>query len=136
MIRLRNEGPLQPAPELKGYAEVVSKELQSWPDVLAATHWELGNASKVDGAEFHLQAGGELGHIHLDGEIHVALTRELRAALTAKGLARPFVYDPAWVTASITSKEDAAQASWIFRLAYDRLKSVPSSELLVRVEER
>ena len=96
MIRLRNEGPFQPAPELQAFAEAVSRQLQAWPGLVAATHWKLGEPTRVDGAEFHLEDGGELGHIHLNSEIHVALTRSLRAALVAKDLARPFVYDPAW----------------------------------------
>ena len=136
MLRLRNEGPLQPAPRLKGFAEAVSRELQLWSGILAATHWKLGDSTRVDGAEFHVESGGELGHIHLNGEVHVALTRELRAALISQGLARPFVYDAAWVTTLIQSELDGQHAAWLFRLAYDRLTSCLDDVLVQRIKER
>ncbi len=65
MIHLRNEGPIQPAPKLQGLAQDVSTELQSWPGMIAATHWQLGDPTRVDGAEFHVERGGELGHIRV-----------------------------------------------------------------------
>ena len=136
MIRLRNEGPIQPAPRLQGLAQAVSTEMQSWPGMISATHWQRGNPTGVDGAEFHVEGGGELGHIHLDGEIHLALTRLLRDQLVESKLARPFVYDKAWVTAPITSKDEAEQAIWLFRLGYDRLRSTPEAVLLGRIRER
>ncbi len=70
---------------MKGYAEEVSAEIQSWPEIIAVTHWQLGNSTRVDGAEFHLEQGGELGHIHLDGEFHLVLSKRLRARLVELG---------------------------------------------------
>ena len=95
MIHLRNEGPIQPAPQLHGLAQDVSTELKSWPGMIAATHWRLGDSTRVDGAEFYVQREGELGHIHLDGEIHLALTKPLRNSLAALKLAKPFKDDGA-----------------------------------------
>ena len=126
MIRLRNEAPLQPAPKLAGFAEEVSAEVQSWPGVVATTHWQRGDSTQVDGAEFHLEKGGELGHIHLDGEFHLAMSKPLRARLVELKLARPFVWHQAWVTAAIASSGDVDQAVWLFKLGYDRLCSVPN----------
>ena len=134
MVRLRNEGPMQPAPRLEGFAETVSTEIQSWPGVIAATHWQLGNSTRVDGAEFHVEDGGELGHIHLSGEFHLALTRPLRDQLVELELAQPFVWDKAWVTAPITSPKEAERAIWLFRLGYDRLCSTPEKTLLNRMQ--
>ena len=57
MIRLRNEGPIKPAPLLQGFAQEVSTELQTWPDIISATHWQLGDPTRVDGAEFHVKGG-------------------------------------------------------------------------------
>ena len=136
MIQLRNAGPIQPAPRLPGQAQTVSAEIQSWPGMISATHWQRGNPAAVDGAEFHVEGGGELGHIHLDGEIHLALTRPLRDQLVAAKLARPFVYDPAWVTVPITSPDEAEQALWLFRLGYERLRSTPEAVLSGRIRER
>ena len=76
MFQLRNEGELHPAPALAGPAETVSVTVQSWADVKSFTHWQLGDPTAVDGAEFHVPEG-ELGHIHLGGEVHLALTEEL-----------------------------------------------------------
>ena len=136
MICLRNEGPLLPAPKLAGFAEEVSAEIQSWPGIVAFTHWQRDDPTRVDGSEFHLEEGGELGHIHLDGEFHLAMSKPLRARLVELKLARPFVWHQAWVTASITSPGDVNQAVWLFKLGYDRLCSVPEHTLFSRMEER
>ncbi len=125
IIHLRNAGIFQPAPRLEGFAQSVSDELKTWPGVISATHWRLGNSSRVDGAEFHVDKGGELGHIHLDGEVHIALTKALRDRLIALSFAQPLVWDKAWVTAPVTSPEEAQQAVWLFRLGYNRLCSTP-----------
>ena len=133
MIHLRNEGPIQPAPQLHGLAQDISTELQSWPRMIAATHWQLGDSTRVDGAEFHVETGGELGHIHLDGEIHLALTRALRDRLVVLKLAKPFRWSDAWVTASFNSRQEADHALWLFRLGYDRLCSTPEETLHLRI---
>lgn len=123
MIRLRNAGALQPAPRLEGFTQSVSDELQTWPGMISATHWQLGSSSRVDGAEFHVDKGGELGHIHLNGEIHLVLTKGLRNRLIALELAKRFRWSDAWVTAPVTSPQEADQALWLFRHGYDRLCS-------------
>ena len=127
---------MQPAPKLAGFAEEVSAEVQSWPGVVATTHWQRGDSTQVDGAEFHLEEGGELGHIHLDGEFHLAMSKPLRARLVELKLARPFFWHQAWVTASIASSGDIDQAVWLFKLGYDRLCSVPEHTLFSQMEER
>lgn len=136
MIHLRNEGPLQPAPRLRGLAQEVSTEVQSWPGIVSATHWQRGDPTRVDGAEFHVEDAGGLGHIHPDGEVHLALTRTLRDQLVHWRLARPFVWDKAWVTAPVTAPGEADQAIWLFRLAYDRLCATPEEVLSRRIRER
>ena len=104
--------------------------------MISATHWQRDNPTGVDGAEFHVEEGGELGHIHLDGEVHIALTEPLRDQLVDSNLAQPFVWDKAWVTAPVTSSSEADQAVWLFRLAYDRLCSTPEEVLFRRIRER
>ncbi len=136
MIRLRNEGPIKSAPRLKGFAEEVSTEIQSWPGIIAATHWQRGNSTRVDGAEFHVKEGGELGHIHLDGEFHLIMSKPLRTQLVKLDLAQPFIFHQDWVTESIASAKAADQAIWLFRIGYDRLCSTPEEDLFSRIRTR
>ena len=53
-MRLRNPGPVQPAPALQGPAGELADAIGRWPGVAAFTHWELGSPGVVDGAEFHV----------------------------------------------------------------------------------
>ncbi len=133
MFQLRNEGELRPAPVLAGPAQAVSVVVHSWDDVKSFTHWQLGNPTALDGAEFHIPEG-ELGHIHLSGEVHLALTEKLRALLVQLGLAEPFRYHRAWVQASIRSTAEADHATWLFRLAYDRLRRAEERDLANRIQ--
>ena len=41
VMKLADKGPIKPPPVLKGPAQLVSLEIQSWPDIVAATHWFL-----------------------------------------------------------------------------------------------
>ena len=136
MIQLRNEGPLKPAPQLTGIVQEVSDEIQSWAGVVSATHWKLGDPTCVDGAEFHVADIGELGHIHLNGEVHILLTEKLRDRLLGHKLAKPFPWGKNWVMAEITAADEADGAKWLFKLGYDRRRSVPTETLLERIEER
>ena len=133
MFQLRNEGELRPAPALAGPAQTVSVAVQSWAGVKSFTHWQLGDPTTVDGAEFHIPEG-ELGHIHLGGEVHLALTEQLRALLVKLGLAEPFRYHRAWVQAPIRSTAEADHATWLFRLAYDRLRKADEEDLVYRIQ--
>ena len=133
MCQLRNEGELRPAPTFAGPAQIVSVAVQSWADVKSFTHWQLGNPTSVDGAEF-LVPEGELGHIHPGGEVHLALTEELRALLVKLGLAEPFRFHRAWVQAPIRSTAEADHATWLFRLAYDRLRGATQHDIVSQVQ--
>jgi hypothetical protein len=88
-MKLADKGPIKPPPVLKGPAQLVSQEIQSWPGIVAATHWFLYDQTQVDGVDFYV-GDRELGHIHLDGEIHLGTTRPLGAMLIEHGLADPF----------------------------------------------
>ena len=95
-----------------------------------ATHWHLHRPAEVD----------ELGHLHLDGEVHLATSPELRAALVSAGLARRFAYRghpyDGWVEASVRTPADAVHATWLFQLNYDRLCNVTLETLLSRITAR
>src|SRR5258708_4815396 len=93
-MKLADKGPIKPPPVLKGQAQFVSQEIQSWPGIVAATHWFLYDQTQVDGAYFDV-GERELGHIPLDGEIHLGTTRTLAAMLIEHGLADPFEWGDA-----------------------------------------
>ena len=131
-MRLRNEGVIQPAPALRGKAQEVSLEVQSWDGMQAVTHWQLGNSEKVDGAEFHVN-DKELGHIHLNGELHLLLTKRLSRALIQNGLAEKFPWGAEWVQAPVSTESERKRALWLFRLGYDHLRAVDEEVLLERV---
>ena len=75
-MRLESKGEIRSPPKLKGPAEAVSLQIQSWRGVISATHWYLYDRTQVDGADFYV-GEKELGHIHLDGELHLGLTAGL-----------------------------------------------------------
>lgn len=121
-MTLEEKGPIKPPPELSKFPQQVSKEIQSWKDIIAATHWELYDRTKSDGADFYI-GQEELGHIHLDGEVHLACGKELAAMLIKNKLGKKFLYGSDWVTSPIESPEDVSHAVWLFRLNYKRIKS-------------
>jgi hypothetical protein len=133
-MKLADKGPIKPPPILKGPAQLVSQEIQSWPGIIAATHWFLHDQTQVDGADFYV-GERELGHIHLDGEIHLSATRMLAAILIEHGLADRFEWGDAWVQYRIRTKADIDHAVWLFRLAYDRLTGTSTATLRQRVAD-
>ncbi len=114
------KGRLAPPPELDGPLRVVAEAVASWPEVQSTTHWHLCDKDRVDGIDFYV-GQDELGHIHLDGSIHLATTRELGAKLVAEGLGRPFPYAQGWTMASVSQLGVAAAVS-LFRRNYDLLR--------------
>ena len=130
-MQLRNEGAIQPAPVLRGLAQEVSRELQKWDGMQAVTHWQLGNSERVDGAEFHVD-DKELGHIHLNGEMHLLLTKRLSRALIQNGSAEKFPWGEDWVQASVSNDSERERALWLFSLGYDYLRGVDEDALLER----
>jgi Family of unknown function (DUF5519) len=131
-VKLADKGAIKPPPVLKGPAQLVSQEIQSWPGIVSATHWFLYDRAQVDGADFYV-GHRELGHIHLDGEIHLSTTRTLGAMLIEHGLADPFEWHDAWVQYPIRKRTDVDHALWLFRLGYDRLAGIGIAMLRRRV---
>ena len=134
-LPLAEKGVFKPAPRLKGPAQTASEAVQSWPGIIAATHWHIYDSTRVDGADFYFGAD-ELGHIHLDGEIHLATDSVLRKALIGAGLAERFPWYKSWVQFQIADADDAEHAAWLFRLNYDRLAGVSAQTLLERISAR
>ena len=134
-LPLAEKGVFRPAPRLKGPAQKTSDAVQAWPGIIAATHWHLSDPTRVDGADFYFGAD-ELGHIHLDGEIHLATDRLLHKALIGAGLAEPFPWYASWVQFRIRDASDAAHAAWLFKLNYDRLAGVSPDTLIGQINAR
>ena len=130
-MKLSEKGRYATPPLLPVHAQSVSRALASWPEVHARTHWLLGDESTVDGADFYV-GERELGHIHLQGEAHIALPKPVRDALIVSGLAAPFRWNPGFVVYSVAAASDIALAHSLFRLSYDRLLGVSSRELVAR----
>jgi len=130
-MKLAEKGRDVPPPRLPVHAQAVSQALAKWPGVHARTHWLLGDETEVDGADFYF-GERELGHIHLQGEAHIAVPPPMRKALVESGLALPFHWSPGFVVYQIATAADIARATALFQLAYDRLQGVSSAELLAR----
>ena len=133
-MKLSEKGRFSPPPTLPKHAQVVSTALASWADVHARTHWLLGDETRVDGADFYV-GESEIGHLHLEGQAHVATGVALRNALVAEKLASPFRYSSNFVVHDVARAADVEHALWLFRLAYDRAQGVTEEELISRVHQ-
>ncbi len=116
-----DKGPMAPPPLLAEPMRSVADAVAGWPGVIATTHWHLHRRSQVDGIDFYV-GEQELGHIHLDGSIHLATSPALGKVLVTEGRARPFRWADGWVEAEIGGiGGDAAIA--LFLRNYERLSS-------------
>ena len=114
------KGPLAPPPVLSGDLQAVVDAVVAWPEVGASTHWRFGDMSRVDGVDFYV-GSDELGHLHLDGSIHLATTDALQAELVQEGVGAPFAYARGWTQSSVR-RLGAPGAIALFRRNYDRLR--------------
>jgi hypothetical protein len=133
-MKLAEKGHFAPPPALPKHAQTMSERLASWPKVHARTHWLLGDETVVDGADFYL-GESELGHLHLDGEAHIAVPKKIRDAVIAAGLAEEFRWSRKFVVFPIKRASDIEKAELLFKLSYDALAGVSETELLARVTE-
>lgn len=139
-MTLAEKGPLAPAPTLGAVLEPVSQAIQGWTGVITAAHWDLFRVGEVvDGTDFYVSEE-ELGHLHLNGEAHLATSPALGQALVVGGQARPLRWGGAayrgWTEFSVRTAADAAHATWLFELNYRRLRGQPESELVAEIEVR
>ncbi len=133
-MKLSEKGRFSAPPALPEHAQIASKSIASWADVHARTHWLLGDETQVDGADFYV-GEEEIGHLHLDGQAHVATGLVLRKALVAAKLASPFRWSSKFVVHDVARAADVEHALWLFRLAYDRAKGMTDADLITRVHE-
>ena len=114
------KGPIAPPPLLGGTVQAVADAVAAWPGVEATTHWLLNDHTRIDGIDLYV-GPEELGHIHLDGSIHLATTPHLQTKLVGEGLGRPFPWARGWTQASIDRLGVDASVA-LFRRNYDRLR--------------
>ena len=135
-MRLADKGRHVPPPVLDAPLQRLSEEIQSWPGIISATHWHFSGSGQVDGADFY-RGEEELGHLHLDGEMHLAAPPALTRALIGAGLAQrfPWASGDDWVLYHIRSEADARHAERLLVLSYDALGGTEEAELLGRVSQ-
>jgi hypothetical protein len=131
-MKLEDKGQILPAPVLSKYPQMVSEEIQKWSNIISATHWDLYDRTKVDGADFYV-GKKELGHIHLDGWVHLATNKALAQVMLKNKLAENFPYAQNWVMFSIAKKLDVKKAILLFQLNYDRLNGDPIDTLISKL---
>lgn len=113
------KGPVAPPPALDGALAVVTDAVRSWPGVVATVHWDLYKPTQVDGVDFYIDRR-ELGHLHLDGSLHLATSPALGRELVNEGVAHAFPYQRGWVDEDV-DRIGSAAAIALFRRNYDRL---------------
>ena len=118
------KGPLAPPPALGGDLQTLVDAVAAWPGVEATTHWHFADQTRIDGVDFYV-GSDELGHLHLDGSIHLATTPALQKALVEEGLGAPFVYAHGWTQASIR-RLGVPRAITVVRRNYERLRPAPA----------
>ena len=115
------KGPIAAPPALGGLLKVVADVVAEWRDVKSTTHWRFDAPHRVDGVDFYV-GSNELGHIHLDGSIHLATTSQLCAELVAEGLGKPFRWGRGWTVANV-NQLGAEKSVRLFRRNYERLRA-------------
>ena len=94
--------------------------MAAWPEVQVSMHWHFSDQNRVDGVDFYV-GDEELGHLHLDGSIHLATTAALQAELIGEGVGVPFPYARGWTHGSVRRLGVAAAAA-LFLRNYHRLR--------------
>jgi|SRR2546423_4369807 len=95
-------------------ADIITREVTSWPGVTALPH-------RFGGIEFRRDKR-ELGHLHGNHHADLPFPVKIREQLVASDRARAhhILPDSGWVTFYIRRPEDVAAAVELFRLNYDR----------------
>lgn len=115
------KGPFAPAPSLNEPLQTVIDAVADWPGITKSVHWHFSDHSRVDGVDFYF-ADEELGHVHLDGEIHLATNQNLAKMLIAEAAAKRFSFQIGWVEENIYRIGTVAAVA-LFRRNYERLQT-------------
>jgi hypothetical protein len=109
--------------ERERFAMRVMDEVRRWPGVELRHHASSTEPGSSDGVEFRLY-GKQIGHVHGDCSVHLALTKALKASLIEQQLAEsmPNASTSGWTMLSPLSEDEAQHAIWLLRLNYIRLR--------------
>ena len=105
------------------FALNVIEEVRRWPGVELRPHASPTTPGDSDGVEFRL-FGRQIGHVHENCSVHLALTRALKASVVDEQLAEPLDFAPTsgWANFTPMTADDAKRAIWLLRLNYVRLR--------------
>ena len=105
------------------FALTVMEEVRRWPGVELRPHPSAITPGESDGVEFRL-FGRQVGHVHADCSVHLALTKALKERVIGDRLAEPLDFAPTsgWAMFNPMTRDDAKQAIWLLRLNYVRLR--------------
>src|SRR6476469_7023356 len=83
----------------EAFALQVIEEVRRWPGVELRPHASPTTPGEADGVEFRL-FGRQIGHVHGDCSVHLALTKALKASVVDAQLAQPLDFAPpsGWAT--------------------------------------
>ena len=111
------------ADDREQFALSVMEEVRRWPGVELRPHPSPTTPGETDGVEFRLY-GRQIGHVHGDCSVHLALTKALKASVVSEQLAQPVDFAPSsgWATFEPMTADDAQRAIWLLRLNYVRLR--------------
>lgn len=129
-----DKGPVAPPPALAGSLGAVASAVAAWPGVKATTHWHLIDRTRVDGVDFYV-GEAELGHLHVDGSLHLATSPALGQAMVAAGLARRFPYQHGWVCEDVETI-GAQAAIALFERNYEAIAGTPATVQVRQGSER
>jgi len=124
-----DKGRVAPPPVLEAAAQRVADAVAALPGVVAQAHWEIGSQTEVNGVDFYV-GEHEVGHIHLDGEAHIAIGAALGKALIERKLATRFRWSSEFV---VVDTADHARALAIFGLRHAQIDGVATRELRARI---
>ncbi len=103
-------------------AEIIKREVLSWPGVTAGPH-------RFGGIEFRVN-DREIGHLHGDYQADIPFSARLRKQLVGEGRAEPHHLYPnsGWVSYYIRSVEDVPALIELLGLNRDRLIKIPPAQ--------
>ncbi len=119
-MRRSAKGPVVAPALLDHELQSIVDAVATWQGINTTVHWHLVDRSRVDGVDFYF-GEEELGHLHLDGSIHLATSSLLAKTLISEGAARPFRYLQGWVEENARRIGTEAAVA-LFRRNYVRLQ--------------
>ena len=109
--------------EREAFAIQIIEEVRRWSGVQMRPHASANADEASDGVEFRVN-GRQIGHVHGNCAVHVALTKALKDAIIGEQLAEALEAAPtsSWAMFNPMHPDDVGRATWLLRLNYVRLR--------------